>query len=151
MNEFESTDHSHRSTGPLWLLPITLALVLGFLGYQQWLGARSSHVVPPVAAAVGIAQQSLVGTGPRNVRAVFTYYLVGSAAQTTLVTPLLLQLDQGTDADDGSEHALKLVTNVDEEQAVRQTIDSANKQLRLSDEEPHFRIIDLRPLLAALP
>lgn len=150
----ESDARADHSTGPLWLLPVALALVLVFLGYQQWLGARSSLLVPPVPAGfAGTAQRSLAGAGPRTAPAAFTYYLIGSAEQAAFVVPLLLQIEQGSDVptEDDSPHALKVVTNADEERVVRGAIDHANQQLTLSNEEPRFRVVDLRPLLTALP
>src|SRR5690242_17347944 len=130
MPEFETIEDRHVA-GPLWLLPLTLTLVLGFLGYQQWLATQPRPPIPAPSPMRAIQHDSPVNAAAsNNPDSAFTYYLVSSGEQAVLVEPLLLQLDVVSDpsSDKPLRHVFKIVNRSDEEQQTRAIIDDANKQ-----------------------
>jgi hypothetical protein len=142
----------HQTAGIVWLLPVALALVLGFLGYQQWLDRQRPEARAFVAPSGREARTATAAVVPVDPAPSFTYYLVGSPEQAAFVAPLLAQLEPVADGAAALplHHVIRIVTSPEEEATTRQALDAANQQLAQYS-EPGFRLVDLRPLLAALP
>jgi hypothetical protein len=124
---------------------------LGFLGYQEWLGAHEPY--RPLSDRTGgqVSQARVPNPVQGGPVSGFTYYLVSSSEQASLVAPLLAQLEpleQG-----GGEglphHVVRIVASTEEVQATRQSLDAANEQLDRYG-EPRFRLVDLRAFLTAV-